>query len=267
MHRQKMLSFITPEVIAQINSVSNIPHLLDVASVTDDSAIGKRVIHFKLKNTRQWQKLPITHEHIEPLSYPILFLAGEDGWGINLKPTVHFPEYIVSRMLMPEEELFVRNAANTKYIQTNRFQLFARVAQYWLCDCVSRSIENRLEWIRNNQSYITNAAPTLKQLQNGLEGNGGEADLRDPLDEEATMADETMENLHDDNEAVDYTLGGLERGGTNNRSEESNNNDDEQSDGENEGDLCTTKLTPDQPGYRETGKTYLNSHFHLKQGS
>jgi len=102
MHRQKMLSF-TPEVIAQINSVSNIPHLLDVASVTDDSAIGKRVIHFKLKNTRQWQKLPITHEHIEPLSYPILFLAGENGWGIDLKPTVHFPEYIVSRMLMPEK--------------------------------------------------------------------------------------------------------------------------------------------------------------------
>jgi hypothetical protein len=56
-----------PDVIAQINSVSNIPHLLDVASVTDDSAIGKRVVHFKLKNTRQWQKLPITHEHIEGL--------------------------------------------------------------------------------------------------------------------------------------------------------------------------------------------------------
>ena len=35
----------TPEVIAQINSVSNTPHLLDVASVTDDTVIGKRVVH------------------------------------------------------------------------------------------------------------------------------------------------------------------------------------------------------------------------------
>ena len=247
----------TPEVITQINSVGNVPHLLDVASVTDDSAIGKRVIHFKLKNTRQWQKLPITHQHIEPLSYPVLFLAGEDGWGIDLKREVHFPNYIVSRMLMPEEDLFVRNAANTKYIQTNRFQLFARVAQYWLCDCVSRSIENRLEWMRNNQSYITNAEPTLQQLQNGLEGNGGEADLPEPSVEEDNMADNIMEALHDDDNAIDYTLGGLERG--DNVAED--NSDIESSD-RKENNLCAMQLTPDQPGYRETGKTYLNSHFH-----
>eukprot|EP01036_Dinobryon_divergens_P061862 gene61862-biopygen30735 len=31
----------TPEVIAQINSASNTPHLLDVASVTDDSIIER----------------------------------------------------------------------------------------------------------------------------------------------------------------------------------------------------------------------------------
>ena len=247
----------TPEVITQINSVGNVPHLLDVASVTDDSAIGKRVIHFKLKNTRQWQKLPITHQHIEPLSYPVLFLAGEDGWGIDLKREVHFPNYIVSRMLMPEEDLFVRNAANTKYIQTNRFQLFARVAQYWLCDCVSRSIENRLEWMRNNQSYITNAEPTLQQLQNGLEGNGGEADLPEPSVEEDNMADNIMEVLHDDDNAIDYTLGGLERG--DNIAED--DSDIESSD-RKENNLCAMQLTPDQPGYRETGKTYLNSHFH-----
>ena len=69
---------------------------------------------------------------------------------------------------MPEENLYVRNAANNKFILTNRFQLFTRVAQYWLCDCVSRSIENRLEWwwIRNNQNYISNSAdPTIQQLQ------------------------------------------------------------------------------------------------------
>jgi hypothetical protein len=42
----------TPDVIAQINSVSNIPHLLDVASVTDDSAIGKP------SNSFQTEKYP-----------------------------------------------------------------------------------------------------------------------------------------------------------------------------------------------------------------
>ena len=159
---------------------------------------------------------------------------------------------------MPEEDLFVRNAANTKYIQTNRFQLFARVAQYWLCDCVSRSIENRLEWMRNNQSYITNAEPTLQQLQHGLEGNGGEADLPEPSVEEDNMADNIMEVLHDDDNAIDYTLGGLERG--DNVAED--NSDIESSSDRKENNLCAMQLTPDQPGYRETGKTYLNSHFH-----
>ena len=240
----------TKEVISQINSVSNIPHLLDVASVTDDTVIGKRIVEFKLRGTKRWEKIPITSVHIEPLSYPILFIAGEDGWGIDLKPEVNFPDYIVSRMLMPEPNLYVRNAANNKFLPSNRFQLFARVAQYWLCDCVSRSIENRLEWIRNNQSYVTNGQPNLQQLQSGIEGNGGEADLPERTDD--TIADNAMENLHDDDDAVDFTLGGLERG------------DDDGIEKSNavEDNIRTNELTPDQPGYRETGKTYLSSHFH-----
>ena len=245
----------TPEVISQINSVSNTPHLLDVASVTDDTIIGKRVVRFKLRgNNNSWRKIPITSEHIEPLSYPILFIAGEDGWGINMKEDVHFPDYIVSRMLMPEENLYVRNAANNKFILTNRFQLFARVAQYWLCDCVSRSIENRLEWIRNNQNYITNSAdPTIQQLQNGMEGNGGEADLPNSDNEPHSADNNVIEAIHDDENAVDFTLGGLEHGDGSVEGANSNGEVDE---------ISTQQLTPDQPGYRETGKTFLSSNFH-----
>ena len=117
---------------------------------------------------------------------------------MDIRDQIHFPQYIVSRMLMPEEQLFVRNAANTKWILTNHFQLFARVAQYWLCDCVSRSIETRLEWIKNNQSYFTDTQPTLQQLQNRIEGNGGEADLPDDGNEPGL---ETMDAFED---IVDY---------------------------------------------------------------
>ena len=42
---------------------------------------------------------------------------------------------------------------------------------------MTRSIENKFEWIRNNQSYITDVQPKLKQLQYGIDGNGGEADF------------------------------------------------------------------------------------------
>ena len=58
----------TPEVIAQINSISNTPHLLDVASVTDDSIVEKRIVQFKVRGSSTWRTLPITHPHIEPLA-------------------------------------------------------------------------------------------------------------------------------------------------------------------------------------------------------
>ena len=235
----------TPEVIAQINSASNTPHLLDVASVTDDSIIGKRIVHFKVRGSSTWRTVPITHPHIEPLSYPVLFLAGEEGWGMDIRDQIHFPQYIVSRMLMPENQLYARNAANTKWILTNRFQLFARVAQYWLCDCVSRSIETKLEWIRNNQSYFTDTQPTLQQLQNGTEGCGGEADLPDDGNVPGLETIDAFEDI------VDYTLGGLERDGDGGEAESSK--DETQT---------ANVLTPDQPGYRATGKTFLSSEFH-----
>ena len=249
----------TPEVIAQINSVSNIPHLLDVASVTDDSIVGKRIVQFKIKGASRWSNIPTTHPHIEPLSYPILFLAGEDGWGVDLKDqNIQFTDYIVSRMLMPEEQLFVRNAANTKYIQTNRFQLFARVSQYWLCDCVSRSIENRLEWIRNNQSYYTDSQPTLKQLQNGMEGNGGEADLQNDSSEQ-----ESSEYFNcDEVEEINNTVSGSEYNLHDTSSQLSAHYDSDNEDNTLHDSSKTNQRTPDQPGYRETGKSFLSSHFH-----
>ena len=188
----------TTEVIAQINSV-NAPHLLDVASVTDDSVIGQRIIRFKLKGSNEWNNLPVTHHHLEPLTYPLLFLDGEDGWGINVSKTVHFPDYIVSRMLMPEEGIFVRNEANTKWIPANRFQLFARISQYWLCDCVSRNIDCRLTWVKRNQSYIFGRSSDYLDSSNQSSGGqnelGGEADLHEH---------ETNSNIHNIKEALNF---------------------------------------------------------------
>ncbi len=79
----------------------------------------------------------------------------------------------------------------------------------------------------------------------------GEADLPEPTDD--TIADNAMENLHSDDDAVDFTLGGLERGGDDDGIQTSNAVED---------NIRRNELTPDQPGYRETGKTYLSFHFH-----
>ena len=243
----------TPEVIAQINSI-NTPHLLDVASVTDDSIVGNRVIRFKLRGTKFWNKLPITHHHLEPLTYPILFIEGEDGWGTNISKEIHFPDYIVSRMLMPEEGLYVRNDSNTKWIPTNRFQLFARIAQYWLCDSVSRNIDCRLNWVKNNQNYIqgmntsTTVENNLSQHTGGHFGFGGEADLEEEYQQNVYTMNEVDNNL---NNQIDLNFESIE----------SNTDDyDVMSRSEMHPQVI---LTPDQPGYKEyTGKTFLGSKFH-----
>jgi len=94
-----------PNVIAEINECGEVPHALDIAAVTDDTVIGNRVIRFKLKNTNTWKQIPVTHPDIEPLSYPLLFLEGEKGWGDNVAKVVPFCSYIVSRMLMPEKRI------------------------------------------------------------------------------------------------------------------------------------------------------------------
>ena len=224
-----------PEVIAQINSISA-PHLLDVASVTDESVTGNRVVRFKLKGQNSWNTLPVTHHHLEPLTYPLLFLEGEDGWGSNISKSVHFPDYIANRMLMPEEGIFVRNSENTKWVPANRFQIFARIAQYWLCDSVSRNIDCRLNWIKNNQNYISGIPD-----RGGERGFGGEADIhcRDDLPMETNRTQYTNDEPDDwtknayENESPDHTQ------------------------------QFRHELTPDQPGYRESSqKTFLGSKFH-----
>ena len=86
----------------------------------------------------------------------------------------------------------------------------------------------------------------MQQLQNGIEGYGGEADLPD----DANAGLEPTEAFED---TVDYTLGGSERNGGD------GDGDTESSNGNNE---TTIALTPDQPGYRATGKTFLSSEFH-----
>ena len=238
----------TPEVIAQINETVNVPHLLDIASVTDDNIVGKRVVRFKVKGSNKWNSIPCTHEHIEPLSYPLLFLEGEDGWGKDIAKHVHFPEYIVSRMLMPEEGIYVRNAIETKWLPANRFQIFARIAQYWLVDCVSRNIDSRLDWVKRNQDYIFGTGGS-HPLQNGMIGLGGEADIEvEPYDNPN----------HDMNEGIqidDYVNNNLE---STVEHENNNLNVDMYMEGN---EMIDT--TPDQPGYRESsGKTFLGSSFH-----
>ena len=100
-----------------------------------------------------------TNSQTEPLLYPLLRPYAEPGWHSGLtKDGLPLSSYVVSMMLMPEHtplEEFARdrqglctdpelkllkwpNQSNTKMLATNRFQLAARLKQYWLVDTFSR---------------------------------------------------------------------------------------------------------------------------------
>jgi len=241
----------TPEVIGHINSTVNVPHLLDVAAVTDETIVGNRVIRFKVRGSSNWSQIPGTHEHIEPLSYPLFFLNGEDGWGKNISKEVHFSDYIVSRMLMPEEGLYFRNAIETKWILSNRFQLFARLGQYWLVDSVSRNIDYRLDWVKKNQDYI---------LGKGGKKNEGDAEsLNNEIEEiEPNAHDDVNQGMQIDDygeDHFDYTIGHHEDG----------QNENAQYD-DTEMDIFMDHGNPadDQPAVisKKSEKTYLGANFH-----
>ena len=66
---------------------------------------------------------------------------------------IPFMKYLASRILMPEKELFATTVKG-RVINVNRFQLLARLTQYYIVESVSRAIDYRLEWFRNNKSTI-----------------------------------------------------------------------------------------------------------------
>jgi hypothetical protein len=122
---------------------------------------------------------------VEPLFFPILFPHGKRGWTNDLKDRITAEEYVMWRLLMPEqygseyttamavgppfeildsrtgypflpnrnsseiEEHQIEGIAVRRTLRTNCFMLMSRVAQYWLMDFYSRVCDQRLSIIGN----------------------------------------------------------------------------------------------------------------------
>jgi len=156
-------------------------HHLEIGAIVSDGSDGN--INFKYKLKDQLYNIPSTSKFVEPLTFPLLFPFGESGWDINIKKSISFLSYILSRWLMPEittgscieninpnklENCIIGKERNcngdfvlmhlnkngTRLIPTNRFQLMCRVAQYHLVDGISRSIDYTLQWHKKNTNLI-----------------------------------------------------------------------------------------------------------------
>jgi len=156
-------------VIAQINSTTQD---FDVAAFTSNDIRGNRVMTITRKNQTFSTNIQCTDSKLEPISYPLLFPRGEDGWGASIRATIQFPKYLLCRMIMPELDLSVTNQGG-KVIYVNRFQLMARLGQTYLVDNLSRAIDYRLAWHQQHQQDIFNIG-NRHDSNNDNDGNDNE---------------------------------------------------------------------------------------------
>lgn len=147
----------SPTMVATIHASLN---FFEVAQITSDALSGNRCLRITLKGQAGTTSIPLTSSLMEPLSYPIFFNRGEDGWGEEIRKKVGFMEYLSTRLLQPEyladgsPFLIPSKIDPDELLHVNRFQALARARQVYLVDMVSRAIDFRLKWHTNNQDTI-----------------------------------------------------------------------------------------------------------------
>lgn len=182
-----------PALRASINSRTE---LLEVGHIVSDTASGNLSFDFKLKGKTHTVE---THDkRAEGLLYPILFPYGEDGWDRKDKGGTEYMQYMLNRLMMPEQDPWTEyiahledgtpytayknrwsmmNKDNTMLLSFNRFDYFARLSQYYMVEGVSRAIDYRLNWMKTHaetiyglpQSAITDSnEERLIRIQEGI---------------------------------------------------------------------------------------------------
>jgi len=150
----------TPNFILSLNARTS--HF-DIASISSTEASANRILKIRRKGSSTTTTIQVTDCKLEPLSYPLLFPFGENGWGDNIRKSIRFTSYLLSRMLMGEKnndgtQLQKQNKKG-KLVSVNRFQLMSRLGQTYLVDNVSRAIDYRLAWHKKHQEDVFGVSP------------------------------------------------------------------------------------------------------------
>ena len=146
-----MESNTTIDAYATINEATS---YLDVAQITSDAATGNRIITFHRKGSRSASSIDCTDKMWEPFVYPLLFFHAERGWGDDIRDRLRYPDYLVSRMLRPEqievngnqETLRVPNQSLDKFIRSIIKQQFE--------ECKRGNNENQNDKSDEDEAYL-----------------------------------------------------------------------------------------------------------------
>jgi hypothetical protein len=156
-------------------------HELDISAIVSDHFDGQHVLQVRRKGSRHSETIMREDRKYEAFSYAILFPHGEDGWSRGCSFT--FRDYLVSRMLLPEDGIsYPSRDGNPLHIfQSNRFQIFHRLGQIYLCDQVSRMIDGHISFQKHHSTRMLqgmNSARTTEQEEEEEEEQEQEDDER-----------------------------------------------------------------------------------------
>ena len=88
-----------------------------MAAISSIDVPGNRILKTHRKGSTDTNTIHTTDNKLEPLSYPLLFPYGEDGWGESIRKIIKFPKYLLSRMLMGEKR---ENGTNPMMLNKER---------------------------------------------------------------------------------------------------------------------------------------------------
>ena len=157
---------------------------VDVCSVMErpqSSIPGPREIVIFKKNTATGKQKAVavktlTHTLYEPLTYPMVFQHGEQGWTLSKQKAISLLEYARGRLFLPE----VVDGKSLTYVggcgaslPCNRLQGMSWIGQQYALDTFCRLEEQRLTYQANNQERLTrgNASATGTFLSKSVRGS------------------------------------------------------------------------------------------------
>lgn len=182
------------EMTTDINVVT---HHLDVSAIVSDKLDGQHVLQIHKKNSTKTTSIHAGDSQYEPLSYPILFPYGENGWGTDSGRihNISFDKYLISRMLKPESGMGYFGAPTDdnegSYFPSNRFQLWSQIGQVYHVDQVSRLIDFNIRAAGYHQRVMAQAG-----LDHGLSHDNDNDEEDDFIVGDDELDDEGINKLH-----------------------------------------------------------------------
>jgi len=132
-----------PTGIPEIASIREAPTLDETTPTPPRTIIAKWIT----KGRKKKKSINILSPNLEPLAYPLLFPCGTKGWHPNMRINGH--------------KITLQKYLRQLLLREQRFSFMNRLTQEYIVDMFSRMEDQRLQYIKNNQSKLIKKDETI----------------------------------------------------------------------------------------------------------